>query len=128
MAGLSMSVFVSDYDHNAPNSEYLRATHYKMYEKIRAANPDLPYVMISRPDFWQLDSKWLSSSEKRRAIIKESYDRARENGDENVYFIDGETFFAGELMDCCTVDGIHPNDLGFSKMAKVIGDLLEKLI
>ena len=127
MAGLPMSVFVSDYDHNAPTSEYLNETHYKMYEKIRAANPDLPYVMISRPDFWKSDAKGRASSVKRREIIAESYRRAKENGDENVYFIDGETFFAGELMDSCTVDGTHPNDLGFSKMARIIGDLLEQI-
>ena len=35
MAGLSMSAFVSDYDHNAPNVEHLRDTHCKMYQKIR---------------------------------------------------------------------------------------------
>lgn len=127
MAKLPMSVFVSDYDHNAPNVDYLRATHYKMYEKIRAANPDLPYIMISRPDFYKPDSKGLADSVARRAVIEESYRRAVENGDENVYYIDGETFFAGELMDCCTVDTCHPNDLGFSRMAKVIGDLLEKI-
>ena len=127
MSGLPMSVFVSDYDHNAPNVEYLRATHYKMYERIRAANPDLPYVMISRPDFHKNSASGIADSVARRAVIEESYRRAVENGDKNVYYIDGETFFAGEMMDSCTVDGCHPNDLGFSKMAKVIGDLLEKI-
>jgi hypothetical protein len=51
MAGLDMKIFVSDYDYNAPDPDYLKATHYKMYEKIRAKHPDIPYIMISRPDF-----------------------------------------------------------------------------
>lgn len=128
MSGLDMKIFVSDYDHNAPNPEYLAATHYRMYEKIRAKNPTVPYVMISRPDFHKPYETGIAESKARRAVIEESYRRAKENGDENVYFIDGESFFAGELMDSCTVDGCHPNDLGFSKMARVIGDLLESLI
>lgn len=32
IAGLDMSMFVYDYDHNAPDSEHLAATHYKGYQ------------------------------------------------------------------------------------------------
>jgi hypothetical protein len=127
MATLPMSAFVSDYDHNAPNVEYLAATHFKMYEKIRAAHPDIPYIMITRPDFRQVKQKGKDDSVARRRVILDSFYKARENGDKNVYFIDGESFFAGEYEDSCTVDGCHPNDLGFSKMADVIGNCLKKL-
>ena len=130
MSKLPMSVFVSDYDHNAPDVEYLGNTHYKMYEKIRKANPTLPYVMISRPDFLKSKESGLKDSHDRRAVIMESYDRARAAGDENVYFIDGESFFllAGDLRDGCTVDGCHPNDLGMACMAQVIGEALKKIL
>ena len=127
MAELDMSVFVSDYDHNAPSPEYLRETHYKMYEKIRAKNPDIPYVMITRPDFHKPKQRDIEDSVARRKVVLDSFHKAVDNGDKNVYFIDGESFFAGELEDCCTVDGCHPNDLGFSKMADVIGNCLAKL-
>ncbi len=127
MSGLEMSIFVSDYDHNAPNPEYLKATHYRMYERIRAKQPDLPYVMISRPDFHKPHEEGLAESRARRDTIRQSYERAIANGDKNVYFIDGESFFAGELCDSCTVDGCHPNDLGFSKMAEVIGNCLWRI-
>ena len=127
MAGLEMSAFVSDYDHNAPTPEYLAATHYKMYEKIRAAHPDIPYIMITRPDFHKSKQSGIDDSIARRDIIMDSFRKARAAGDKNVYFIDGESFFAGELEDSCTVDGCHPNDLGFSKMADVIGNCLCKL-
>lgn len=48
MAGLEMSAFVCDYDHNAPDAEHLVATNYKMYEKIRKAHPNIPYIILSR--------------------------------------------------------------------------------
>ncbi len=124
MASLDMSVFVSDYDHNAPTVEYLEATHHKMYEKIRAAHPDVPYIMISRPDF---DFHY-DDSVRRRAVIRRSYERALENGDKNVYFIDGETLFGSDCRDACTVDSTHPNDLGHYRMACVIGDAIEKIL
>jgi len=53
---------------------------------------------------------------------------AKNEGDENVYFIDGETLFEGPLRDSCTVDGCHPNDLGFFRMAQVIGKVIKNII
>lgn len=125
MTGLRMSAFVSDYDHNAPNAEHLAATHYKMYERIRATHPTIPYIMLSMPDFHHRGE---DSSIPRRRIILDSYHRARDNGDRNVCFIDGESIFRGDYEDACTVDGSHPNDLGFSKFADAIGCVLRRLL
>ena len=117
MAGLDMSVFVMDYDHNAPTVEHLKKTHYNLYERIRATHPDIPYIMISRPDFSRTE---LSDSEKRREVILESYHRAKDAGDKNLYFIDGESFFRGRYAQLCTVDGCHPTDMGFALMAEAV--------
>ena len=124
MAGLKMSAFVADYDHNAPTVEYLRQTHCKMYQRIRERNPDLPYIMISKPDFFNHEENAIL----RRNVILDTYRFALEQGDQNVYYIDGEGFFKGEWEDCCTVDTTHPNDLGFHFMAESIGNTLGKLI
>lgn len=124
IAGLDMSVFVCDYDHNAPNPAHLRDTYERFYHIIRDKRPDLPYVMVSKPD---VDGRE-KDGEARKKIIIDAYDRARAAGDRNVYFIDGETLFEGDCREDCTVDGTHPNDLGFYRMGRVIGDLLEKLI
>ena len=119
MASLKMSAFVSDYDHNAPNVEHLRNTHCKMYQKIRAAHPDIPYIMLSRPDF---DSAFGNYDDNilRRNVIYDTYRYARQTGDKNVYFIDGESIFRGKYSNMCTVDGSHPTDLGFALMADTI--------
>ena len=133
LSNLPMSAFVSDYDHNAPTADHLKNTHYRMYEKIRAKHPDLPYIMISRPDV--LNNEYSSKIARelgngaimRRDVIYESYRRAIESGDRNVYFIDGDSFFAGEYQDCATVDSTHPNDYGMVCMADVIGCMIKKL-
>ena len=65
---------------------------------------------------------------RRREIIRATYRRAVENGDRNVYFIDGETLFGGDLYDSCTVDGCHPNDLGFYRMYKHVLPVLKQAL
>ncbi len=125
MADLPMSCFVSDYDHNAPSVEHLEKTHYALYLTIREKNPDIPYIMISRPDFCLGER---SGVIKRLEVVKNSYEKAIENGDKNVYFIDGSKFFKGLNSDECTVDGTHPTDFGFSRMAEIIGDMLKKVL
>ncbi len=121
MASLDALVFVSDYDYNAPDAAHLNATHYNLYETFRRAHPTTPYVMVSKPDFKPGD-------EARRDVIIESYKRALAKGDRHVYFVDGEHIFDGEHRDSCTVDGGHPNDLGFYRMAMVIGAAVEQAI
>lgn len=125
MASLSMSAFVSDYDHNAPTVEALEETHCRLYRTIRAAHPDIPYVMISKPDFHRGDTQ---SNAKRRSVIWDTYRYAGEQGDRNVYFIDGESLFRGPYEDSCTVDGGHPNDLGFALMADAVTAVLKRVL
>ncbi|MCQ2426975.1 MAG: SGNH/GDSL hydrolase family protein [Clostridia bacterium] len=120
MADMDMSVFVSDYDHNAPNADYLKDTHRRMYEIIRDKNPDLPYIMLSRPDFIFSEK----DSVKRRMIIEDTYRFARENGDKNVYYLDGDGICRGSEENDCTCDGTHPNDTGFAKMADSLGRII----
>ena len=57
----------------------------------------------------------------RKAIIMETYQKAVSEGDRNVYYIDGESFFKNDPdKELCFIDTVHPNDLGFYKMAKKI--------
>lgn len=124
LAELPMRVFVCDYDHNAPTAEHLRKTHYKLYETIRQANPDVPYIMISRPTFYANPQ----ANGKRRQVILDTYEKALALGDEKVFFIDGETLFEGDFSRSCTSDGIHPNDLGFFRMAQKIGPVVNQAL
>ena len=127
MATLPMSVFVCDYDHNAPTIEHLEATHYPMYEIIREKNPDLPYIMITRPNYWTM-IRDQSCILKRRDIIMSSYLKARQAGDENVYFIDGMSFFVEPHQYDFSMDGVHPNDAGFQRMADGIGTVIRHIL
>ena len=124
MSGLDFSVFVSDYDHNARTAEHLTKTHCKMYKRIRSANPNAPYVIMSRPDF----ARDVENAIECRNVILDTYNYAKANGDPNVYFIDGELFFKGKYEPGCTVDRTHPSDLGFTLMADRIEECLKEIM
>ena len=117
--GLDMSIFVYDYDHNAPNVDHLIATHEKMFRAVREAHPDIPIIMMSRP------KRVRNADENRRLeVVKSTYVRAKAMGDKNVYFLDGD-----DLTELCgnngTVDNCHPTDFGFASMAKVLIELFK---
>lgn len=111
---LDLSVFVYDYDHNAPTLEHLEKTHQKMFLAIRESHPEMPIIIMSRPKYQ------LTESDKQRlAVIKKTYTDAIAAGDQNVYLIDGPTLMKYAKTEG-TVDGCHPNDLGFYSMAKAL--------
>ncbi len=122
LCGLKMSAFVSDYDHNAPTVEHLESTHSKLYEEIRKNHPDLPYIMISKPDY-----NYDNNSNLRRCVVLNTFINAIKNGDKNVYLVDGASIFADDEWNACTVDGCHPNDLGFYRFYKALYPIFKRL-
>ena len=120
LTNLDMSVFVCDYDHNAPDDVYLRQTHEKLYRAIREKQPDLPIIFVSRPDVYMHEEM----SKKCLQVILDTYQGALRAGDKNVDFVNGAQFFSGPMCRDCTVDGSHPTDLGFVYMAEGIGEVV----
>lgn len=122
---LPMSVFVLDYDHNAPSTEHLRNTHLRAYQRFREVNPNIPFIMVSSPNV--VTNKGWSKQyfSERRSIIMDTFKYAVARGDKHVYYIDGETFFMGHEENDCTMDTVHPNDMGFSKMADGIATIIK---
>ncbi len=124
IASLPMSCFVCDYDHNSPSLEHYIDTHYPLYETIRKAHPDIPYIMISRPTNAVSNPSVVNKFE----AMMDSYNKAVANGDKNVYYIDGREFYKGLNFIDCSWDLTHPNDIGFHKMSEIIGNMIEKVL
>lgn len=126
---IKMSAFIYAYGFNAPNLEHYENTHYAFYKIIRESNPELPIIIFSPP--WCPILKAKVSVEKMtgvREIAKNTFERACAEGDKNIYFVDGfEALGSVEASDC-TVDGIHPTDLGFYNMAKTLHPVLNSAL
>ena len=68
-------------------------------------------------------------TDRRRDIVKQTYLNAVARGDKNVSFIDGAELFGTTDKKYPTVDGCHPNDLGFYLMfQRILPTLKETLI
>jgi hypothetical protein len=121
--GLEMSAFVYDYDHNAPTPAYLFETHEHMFKRIRAAHPELPILLLSRPQPNMVNP----DDVERLAIVTRTYENAVAAGDKNVYFIPGPALME-DVKNEGLVDGVHPNDAGFVSMARVMMPVLQKML
>ena len=117
------SVFVCDYDYNAPDAEYLEKTHRNLYLHYRKHHPKTPIVFMSAPN-----GSRSFGSEERAKIIRETCLFARRNGDSNVYFLNGDRYFPSEVKEHCQIDGVHPTDLGFYFMYKTLARTVFRIL
>ncbi len=119
---IPMSLLVYDYNHNAPTPEFLESTHEKFFVEFRKENPSVPVLMLSVADgiFGKADI------ERRKTTIIKTYENAKNAGDENVYFLDGQRFYDETGLHNSTVDTCHPNDLGFFAFFKHISAAIKE--
>ncbi|MBE7034065.1 MAG: hypothetical protein E7406_07565 [Ruminococcaceae bacterium] len=123
IASLNKSVIVCEYDHNEPSAEELSKRHLPFYKKIRETDKNTPILFLSRPD-----ERDANEAHKRMKVVEATYKYALENGDKNVYFIDGLTLFPDDIRYDCTVDAVHPNDLGAHMIAEKLTEKLWKIL
>lgn len=83
----------------------------------------MPIIIVSRPS-----AVVYPDTQKRLDIITNTYKRATENGDKNVYMINGGEMIRKFCGNDGTVDNCHPNDFGFVAMANEIGGCIEKIL
>ncbi|HWR53817.1 MAG TPA: SGNH/GDSL hydrolase family protein [Bryobacteraceae bacterium] len=95
---------------------------------LRQAHPKTPIVLVENVRYTNLQF-----SEERRKIVdgkneilKSVYDRFRKEGDRNIHYIPSAHLLGDDGE--ATVDGTHPTDLGFSRMAEVIAKVLSPLV
>ena len=105
-----------DYDFNADSADHLWETHQAFFRTVRARHPELPILIVSAP----YQEKNPAEFTARREAIRATYDNARAAGDSRVWFVDGGEFLAGVPWQEYTVDALHPNDMGFARMAAAI--------
>jgi len=127
LAAYDASAFVMDYDFNAPDAAHLEKTHWNFYKILREAHPETPILILpsvrccvweqKRQEFWE-----------RRNVIRATYDRAVAAGDKKVWWLEGRDVLPPYGGIECTVDGIHPTDLGFWAMANAIEPILQQML
>ena len=123
------AMFVLDYDANALVAG-LEATLSDFIDILRDKHPTVPILLVSRIPFARDFGENFECSEeqfKYTTIHLNELGKRRAAGDQNIHYLEGSTLLGSNPLEC-TVDGVHPTDLGFYFMAErtapVIGRIL----
>jgi len=121
--------FILDYEANSGSTEELKRTFPEFIRILRDAHPKVPILALSRTNFSSdlFDPAGLQSRIERRDFQRSVIDGLRKKGDKFVYFKDGSELL-GKDFDECTVDGAHPTDLGFMRMADALTPVLRGIL
>ncbi len=97
-------------------------------QKLRAAHPKTPIVLVESLHYadGHLDQDRNKRYSSTNVALLEVYARLKKSGVKNLHYIEGDDLIGHDSEG--TVDGVHPNDLGFMRMADEIGPKLRKLL
>ncbi|MFD2330843.1 SGNH/GDSL hydrolase family protein [Cohnella sp. GCM10020058] len=121
-------LLVLDYVANVSPEGY-RETLPTFIGLYREAHPDVPILVLSKIRYARetFDDAAVQSRLDTRAFGMETVERLKREGDAHIYFQDGGELL-GDRFDECTVDGIHPTDLGFLRMADGLAPTLSDIL
>lgn len=124
------AMFVLDYEANVPSVEHMAATLPVFIQILRERHPEVPILVISRivSPMERFNPELHQMLLDRRDVQLDLVERLRSEGDGNVHFLDGRTLLGEEYPEECTVDGVHPTDLGFLLMSKAIEPKIRELL
>jgi lysophospholipase L1-like esterase len=120
-------MLILDYEANA--SKTIVNTLEPFIDILREKHQDLPILIVSKIRYAR---EIKGSSAYNRLLSNRDFqenlvDERRTAGDTNIYFLDGSDIL-GDDYDECTVDGVHPTDLGSIRIAQALQPVLEGIL
>ena len=121
------SLVILDYQANA--GESIRETLDPFVDVIRGVHPELPILIVSKILYASElnDDKRMRAARDLARFQLNLVERRREDGDRHIYFLDGADLLGTNAHEC-TVDGVHPTDLGFLMMAERIAPAITDIL
>ncbi|MCQ6560270.1 SGNH/GDSL hydrolase family protein [Paenibacillus mendelii] len=120
---------VLDYDANCVNLDGLITTMSEFIRIFRRRHSKVPILVVSRTP---CGYEHAQSSAYEERVARRNYQSGlvrelRDQGDRFIYFCDGADLL-GEVWNECTVDGLHPTDLGFMQIANGLTPILKDIL
>ena len=127
IATLDVSVYVIDCCPNMDPPLITERTE-PLVKALRAARPNTPIVLVENVPYekgWFLPAS-KDAYVKKNEALRAAYERLKASGVKNLHYIRCDNFW-GDDHDA-TVDGVHPNDIGFLRMANAIERELRRIV
>ncbi|MGI8908087.1 MAG: SGNH/GDSL hydrolase family protein [Candidatus Sumerlaeaceae bacterium] len=85
---------------------------------LRAKHPTTPILLVENPLY--------STTATQNLALRDIFDKARKQGTKRLHYLYAEAQLSGRENG--TVDGVHPTDLGFLRMASVYEPMLKIML
>lgn len=123
------ALLVLDYEANVGQPEKLQQTLPEFIRIYRERHATLPILVVSKIRYAteRFNPLIAQLSEERRQIASDTVAALANAGDMHITFFDGSTLL-GDDYEECTVDGVHPTDLGFIRMAEGLAPTFQQLL
>lgn len=127
IAELDASVYVYDSLPNL-NAEEAKERVEPFLRALRKARPGEPIVLVENPIYTdvQFSDQKRTLIESKNATLRAAYEKLRKEGERNLYYVPASGLFGDDGE--ATVDGTHPTDLGFLRMAETIEPVLRRAL
>jgi len=129
IASIEACCYVIDFSQNVETVDGLIDVYALFLQTIRNTRRYAPMICVT-PYFAateNFDPLYMNRFKDFRLVIKEAYLERKKAGDSNIYFVEGTDLITPDDYDCF-VDGIHPNDLGFRKVADGLAKLIKDIL
>ena len=122
------SMVILDYDGNGGATGDMEYNLEDFIDTIRKENKDIPILVVSKLPFssYVFKQQEINLRNKFVKFQNDMVEKKKASGDNNIFFIDGNTLYGNQDIHEFTVDGIHPTDLGFYMIAKNLYPIIRK--
>ena len=122
-----VSIFILDYEANCENETYLD-TIPPIIKKLRERHPYIPILLLSRPPF-ATELHQQSAQDERLVLVEKQrvYIENEKATDINLHFRSWHELLGDDFHEY-TVDSVHPNSLGATKMAEALFPVIEDIM
>lgn len=123
---IKADAYILDCAPNPSPEEITKRTGY-LVTSIRNKYPKAPIIMIQSVvrESGNFDTKARDRVAAQNKNFKAEYEKLKEKGIKDLYYIEGDLL--GSDHDG-TTDGVHPNDIGFDRMLKIIEPFVSDIL
>lgn len=118
------AIYIIDSEANSVSAELLLERLPLFIDILRKKHPQTPILLVTKVPY---GPRYAQEIPILKEEIRSVYQQKVSDGDKNIYFLDGSTFWTNDYTEN-TIDGAHPTDRGFALMAEKMLPVLQEIL